>query len=256
MRSLFWNVRGIGKSARRLQLNEYIFNEKIDCVGIQETEKKDFSPSELREMSRNADFIWKWIPAVGMSGGIIMGFNNENLEIEDCILGVFSIATSLRNRKTNFWWVQVTVYGPASHDHSDKFLEELAMINRNSQIPVLFGGDFNLIREAKHKNNNNINMGLVRSFNKFIEEGQFREIRRAGSRYTWTNKQDDPILVNLDRILVPPSWELKNPLANARSITRVGSDHSPIILDDGEKMPCRQKNFFFEKQWLLLPEFR
>jgi hypothetical protein len=39
-------------------------------------------------------------------------------------------------------------------------------------------------------------------FNNFIGDHCLREVIRAGPRYTWTNKQDDPIMVNLDRFLV------------------------------------------------------
>lgn len=61
-------------------------------------------------------------------------------------------------------------------------------------------GDFNLIREMKDKNNENTNMNLVRLFNNFIEIGHLKEIIRSGIRYTWTNKQHNPILVGFDRI--------------------------------------------------------
>ena len=77
----------------------------------------------------------------------------------------------------------------------------------------------------------------------------------GGARFTWTNKQDDPVLVNLDRILVSVSWENNFPLANAWSMTRVGSDHVPIILDDGVEGQGRPKYFFFEQQWLMQPGF-
>ena len=38
-----WNVRGLGKSARRRQIREFILRERIDIVGLQETVKEDFS---------------------------------------------------------------------------------------------------------------------------------------------------------------------------------------------------------------------
>jgi hypothetical protein len=49
-------------------------------------------------------------------------------------------------------------------------------------------------------------------------------------------------------------WEERFPLCMAWSLTRVGSDHSPIILDSGEQGVRKTKYFFFEKQWLLCPE--
>lgn len=148
------------------------------------------------------------------------------------------------------------MYGPANHERSESFLDELSDLYKKFDLPIVYGGDFNLKRDMKDKNNENIDMRLVRLFNNFIENSKLKEIKRSGIRYTWTNKQNCPVLVNLDRILVSPSWELKNPLDNAWSITRVGSDHSPVILDDGENIPRRQKNFYFEKQWLLRPEYR
>jgi len=39
---MVWNVRGLGKLARRRQIREYIFQEKIDVVELQETVKEDF----------------------------------------------------------------------------------------------------------------------------------------------------------------------------------------------------------------------
>ena len=50
-------------------------------------------------------------------------------------------------------------------------------------------------------------------------------------------------------------WEDKFPLCLAWGLTRVGSDHAPIILDFGELGAPRPKYFFFEKQWLLKPDF-
>jgi hypothetical protein len=114
-------------------------------------------------------------------------------------------------------------------------------------------GDFNLIRNEGEKNSDNVNYTLMDRFNNFIGNHQIREVRRAGPKYTWTNKQLNPIMVNLDRFLISTDWEERFPLCMAWSLTRVGSDHSPIILDSGEQGEPRPKYFFFEKQWLLMP---
>lgn len=77
MRTILWNVRGLGNLARRRQIREYITNEGVDCVGLQETKKADFTDSELREICISNTFCWKWLPAEGLSRGIIMGYNSE-----------------------------------------------------------------------------------------------------------------------------------------------------------------------------------
>jgi hypothetical protein len=39
-------------------------------------------------------------------------------------------------------------------------------------------------------------------FNSFIEDTTLREIKRVGGRFTWTNKQRNPVMSNLDRFCV------------------------------------------------------
>jgi hypothetical protein len=63
---------------------------------------------------------------------------------------------TIRDRRTNFKWVMITVYGPVNHELSGVFLEEIGDVQNQSALPVLIGGDFNLIREASNKNSDNI----------------------------------------------------------------------------------------------------
>jgi hypothetical protein len=44
-------------------------------------------------------------------------------------------------------------------------------------------------------------------FNSFIDDTAMIELVRGGSRFTWTNKQVNPIISNLDRVLVNKEWE-------------------------------------------------
>lgn len=207
MRTLFWHVRGAGSSKRRRQIKDYIWNEKLDIVGLQETRKHDFLDSELREMCGSLDFEWKWVPSQGLSGGILVGINREKLELEEVILGSFSLLVGLRHRMTNFRWKVGSVYGPVDHEFSNDFLNELTVVCNTSEIPVMLGGDFNLIRDPKDKNNKNINLREMNLFNDFIENCHLKEIKKSGPRFIWTNKQVNHVLVNLDRILVSVSWE-------------------------------------------------
>lgn len=162
---------------------------------------------------------------------------------------------TLRDRKSNFRWVTVTVYGPMNHDLSVAFLKELGDICGQIVLPIVIGGDFNLIREITDKNSDNIDFHLIEQFNAFIGDFHLRELKRSGQKFTWTNKQDNPIMVNLDRVLFSMDWEEKFPLSISWCLTRVGSDHSPILVDNGVNLPVRPRYFFFDQQWLLVEEF-
>ena len=70
----------------------------------------------------------------------------------------------------------------------------------------------------------------MQMFNDCIADLGLRELDRIGDRFTWTNRQADPTLSVLDRVLVSPEWELRCPLASLRAITHIGSDHVPLLL--------------------------
>ena len=96
----------------------------------------------------------------------------------------------------------MVVYGPADHRRSPAFLEELHLKISNSLLPVVVGGDFNLIRSPNEKNNDRINFPRMQLFNDWIAELGLRELDRTGVRFTWTNRQIDPTQSVLDRVLV------------------------------------------------------
>ena len=82
------------------------------------------------------------------------------------------------------------------------------------------------------------------------------EIKRGGIRYTWTNKQSCPVMVNLDRVLVTTDWEAVFPCCNVQSLARVGSYHNPILLDSGEGKSVKKRSFFFEQKWMCQENFK
>jgi hypothetical protein len=63
---------------------------------------------------------------------------------------------------------------------------------------------------------------------------------------------------NIDRILASTEWDLKFPTSCLNTLTRVGSDHCPLLLDTGgafEGRVNRERQFFLEKQWFKLEGF-
>lgn len=249
MKIIMWNIRDMGKKARLRQLKEMLAKEKPDIIGLQEMIKRHFDERELKALAPGGKFKWGWLAASGHSGGILLGVKEEVLEVEDWDSGDYYMGAQIRHRTTNIRWICLTVYGPAQHDRSGEFLEELGTKCKGSILPILIGGDFNLIRSEEDKNLGIGNQRWITAFNSFIETLDLREIYRGGGGYTWSNKQARPILCNLDRILVSTDWEEKFPLANLRSLTRLGSDHSPLLLDTGGEMPRGQPQFRFERHW-------
>lgn len=167
---------------------KHIMQENLDLVGIQETIKQDFSDRELKEMSGSIDFIWKCIPARGHSGGLLLGIKLESFEVEKVEMAEFFLGCLVRNRLTNYRFWFLNIYGPAQHDLSDDFIQELSSFCANELLPILVGGGFNLIRNYKDRNHGQGDPRLMNLFNDFIGSFHLRYIFISGVKFTWSNK--------------------------------------------------------------------
>jgi hypothetical protein len=169
MKLMFWNMRGFGRLAIRTQVKEYIREEKLDDIGLLETIRESFTQRELDDLAGGSSFRWVWKPAVGHSGGILVGIKEETYELEESELGEYFISMVLRSRLSNVRWELITVYGPAQYNSSADFISELSRKCMRATLPLLLGGDFNLIRFVEDKNNNNLDQTLMDKFNMFID---------------------------------------------------------------------------------------
>jgi exonuclease III len=166
---LFWNIRGFGRLARRRQIKDYIKEEFLDGVDLQETMKEDFTQRELEAISGEFKWVWKGARGHSGGGGILMGIKEDSYELEDLDIGDFYVSMVVRQRTTNYRWELVTIYGPAQQDKSGDFIAELSRKCMVATLPLVFGGDSNLIRDSSEKNSSNLNQALMDKFNMFID---------------------------------------------------------------------------------------
>lgn len=253
---IFWNIQRLGQKGRRGQLKDIMLKYKIDVICLQEIIKRDFSIFELRELGNNQPFSWNWVPAEEHSGGILTGVRQGNLDVEAMTCGEFYARMEITNQKDGFRWELINVYGPVQIERNGLFLQELYRKIEETRLPIMMGGDFNLIRFAHEKPTDNVNLPWMEIFNAFLNDLAIIEVHRGGSRYTWTNKQSNPIMSNLDRIFISMDWEEKYPKVTARSILRIGSDHTPIVVDSGEDRIERSYIFIFEMAWMAQEGFK
>ena len=120
---------------------------------------------------------------------------------------------------------------------------------------MVIGGDFNLLRCPSDKSNNIFSWPLANAFTDFISVNAIRELPRGGARYTWSNHQANPIRYVLDRVFICPRWDSMFPRAFLGAKCIVGSDHTPLILDDGSISLRPPATFQFDASWLSVDGF-
>lgn len=179
-----------------------------------------------------------------------MGIDKDMADVSDESMGRFFQSCILKMHSDGFCWQLVNIYGPAHDDNKLEFFEEIQTLVHNSEVPILLGGDFNMVRKVEEKSSGNVNYQMIDAFNRMINTTELREIHRSGSRFTWSNKQNPPILCVLHRILASNSWEDKYNFVSVLTAPRIGSDHNPLIVDTGDNLASQAHYFRFNSQWL------
>lgn len=257
MIGLIWNSRGVGKKGFKSYLQNVIQGLEVDFLGIQETMRKTFTAGFFRGIDPLNQFAWKWVPSYGKSGGILGGFRIERFDILDHSMGRYHIKVKVWDTKLKLKYYVIIVYGSAQEEMKDEFLVELGAACGDQELPMLVGGDFNILRFDSDKNRNRRRRcKKTDMLNAIINTHELREIVMSGGQFTWSNNHVIPTLEKLDRILVSSDWEDLFPLMTVRKLVRELSDHNPLIIDTMEQAePKRKKEFRFDVSWCKHPDF-
>ena len=250
MKGIFWNSRGLKDLAKRRFLAEASIEHHLDFIALSETGRGNFSAQFLSTLAGGVDFDWHCLPPRGRSGGVLLGVKCDTLEVRSVVMGEFAVKFRVRTKADGFDWALVAVYGAAQPELKPDFLVDLVRVCGNEQLPVLVGGDFNIIRRKEEKNNDNFDGRWSFMFNTIIESLDLREIELSGRKFTWANSLPVPTFEKLDRVLASVEWEQKFPLVTVQALTRGISDHTPLLVDSGAPTHLGNKNIFsFELAW-------
>jgi len=193
-------------------------------------------------------------PSVGASGGILIAWRRHIGVSLARRVDNHSVTVQFSTANGQSWWL-TSVYGPQGNDDKIQFLQELREIRAACPGPWLVAGDFNLIYRDEDKNNSNYNRAMMGRFRRFINDLALKEIPLHGRKYTWSNQQDSPTLVKLDRVLCSVDWEENFPKCILQSMASDDSDHCPILLGLQDNKPG-QPRFHFQSFWTKLDGFQ
>lgn len=100
---------------------------------------------------------FEYLSADDTRGGVLIAWDQDFVSggAVDCKSYCLSVEITLRQTNTAF--TITAVYGPTNHAEKDDFLVELIASQPAVAVPWICLGDFNLICEARDKNNTNLN---------------------------------------------------------------------------------------------------
>ena len=151
LRGLLWNSDGFRDPAKHIFTRETISEHKLDFIALLETGRSNFTIPFLQQLTPGVDFAWFCLPPHGRSGGILVGINTSTLQVNKVVTGDYCVKMYLKCRSDGFEWIFVPMYGAAQDSHKHEFLAELVRLCENETLPLLVGGDFNILRKKKKK---------------------------------------------------------------------------------------------------------
>jgi hypothetical protein len=159
--------------------------------------------------------------------------------------------TSVHNGEV---WSLVSVYGPCQGVQRDNFAQWLYSLSIPAQSNWLLVGDFNFIRSHENRNKPGGDIHEMLLFNEIIGHLGLLELPLKGTKYTWSNMQENPLLEQLDMFFTSSNWisdylnSIVLPLAHTKS------DHVPCVVNIDTTIP-KSNIFWFENFWVDQPGF-
>jgi hypothetical protein len=106
-------------------------------------------------------------------------------------------------------------------------------------LPILIGGDFNIMRNSREKNNDRFSDRWPFLFSVVIDNFDLMKLNMTDRQFTWVNSLPHPTYEKLDMALMTAEWEFKYPLVTVHALDRGISNHTPLLLTL-EHQPSRE----------------
>lgn len=101
MNIISWNVRGLGRPAKRFLVKDFLFLHFTDVCCLQESKLEEISPAVWREISGSRLDQFCFVPANGSTGGIIVNWNSGILTDKLLNRVIFSLTVEFCSIREN-----------------------------------------------------------------------------------------------------------------------------------------------------------
>jgi exonuclease III len=227
---------------------------QADIMCIHETKIANMPQQVLLSALGSSFTDYLELLTMGASGGILVAWRRHVQTTGSRQLDTNSSSIQFCSENGVTWWL-TCIYGPQGNDEKIAFLQELRDIKSACNGPWVLDGDFNLIFKDEDKNNANCNRAMMGRFKRLIDDLALKEIPLHGRHFTWSNHQEFPTLVKLDRVLCTVDWEVIFPNCLLQSMATNDSDHCPLVLGLEDNHLGRRR-FHFENFWPQVEGFQ
>lgn len=120
-----WNVRGMGNKDKRVAIRKGLRGRNLNILVLQETKMMVMLDPVVKEVWGKVSKCWLSLPSWGASGGILLMWNEDSVEVLDHEIRAFSISVRCRKINGGEEWVFSGVYGPVLLREVEEFMGEM-----------------------------------------------------------------------------------------------------------------------------------
>ncbi|GMJ01242.1 hypothetical protein HRI_003793400 [Hibiscus trionum] len=240
---LSWNTRGLGSRIKRGAVKKVVVRLKPGVIFIQESKKKLVDIIVFSQIcGQNQRYSFAFSPSIGASGGLVSCWDEDFFSLKQNIIHSRFIASVGTIRPLDMKCVLVNVYALNNHSDRNCLWIELKEIITRLKLPVVIGGDFNIVRRQSEKLGVYFHKKAMNEFEDFIEELALIDLPFSGGAYTWCSNREAHAFCRLDRFLLTADMLLKwLELIQKLCVSSI-SDHKPVILCNN--IPSREPKPF------------
>ncbi|CAL5438187.1 unnamed protein product [Camellia sinensis] len=253
MKIFSWNVRGLGRTAKRSKIKKIVMERQVDIALFQETKKAELTEEDVRTVWVRGKMEYMGVDADGSAGGLLCIWDPDIFQLKDCCSSrrFIILSGTLFN---HFHCVILNIYAPNDVGSRGNLWKCLLKLKEEFPNPWLLGGDFNEIRQIGERKGCSRRDRGMKDFNEFIDKCEVSEVPLLGRRFTWCNSSLGEKWSRIDRIFVDPKWiEVFN--FKLWGLPRLVSDHCPLLLMEDER-DWGPKPFRVLNAWFLHKDFR
>jgi exonuclease III len=155
---LNWNIRGVNSDDKCNTVRAKIEDTNCAIFCLQETKRESFDHSVVRKMAPKRFDKFAFVPSLGASGGIFMGWNSSLFVGSVLYSSKFAITIHFTATHNAEQWNFTAVYGPCAGQDRQDFIEWFSSLQIEDDDSWLFIGDFNFYRSLEDRNREGGNM--------------------------------------------------------------------------------------------------
>ncbi|KAA3460285.1 reverse transcriptase [Gossypium australe] len=256
MKSLSWNVRGLGSSRAVRRLRHLMKQQNPRMVFLIETKLDKKRMEKVRRSCGLLNGIE--VKAEGTRGGLCLGWK-EDIVVTLRSYSKWHVDVLVKENGLQEEWQFTGLYGSPYLRDQDVVWNLLKRISQEGNYPWLVAGDFNeFMFSFEKKGGNPRDQKRMEVFRETIEECNLMDIGFSGVWYTWErgNLLETNIRERLDRGLANEKWLNLFPLGNIHHLPYSTSDHCPLLINsDKVSRFSGDRNFYFEVWWTMEDSF-